>query len=253
MPLDRSRLTLRALWAVLPAALMFVAPGHAILSQADSADARRAARRDAAGLLQFRQAGPLIADTQTVDSIASALLAVRARFPDTRDVGPMSPPPIIVVYDSAYASVLAKTMVYDPTAIVVPDYEWLTRTGDSTFDALTRRIGGAHLRSWFFLGKQNIVVRLDEAVATRFDSATILYRRLPHVREAYSLSELGGGGNVSMRDVGGEWEFTFYQGWGDCLSGCINRHVDVIAYQPRTGSVRLVSETGPKPPPPMRQ
>jgi hypothetical protein len=241
---DRQR---RVVWASV--ALMLVAPSHAIFSQADST-AVRTARLDAVRLLQLRQTGPLIAEPQTVDRLASAIMAIHSRFPDTRDVRPMRPTGIVVVYDSTYSSVLANTIVYAPTSGAGDQaFKWLGRTGDSSFDALTRRIGGAHLQAWF-LGTQRFILDLDEVVATRLDSATILYRQLPHVREVYSNYWMGGGGSdVQMREIAGEWEFTFGRGWGDCVGGCAILHSEVIAYQPRTGSVRLVSETGPKPPP----
>ena len=54
---------------------------------------------------------------------------------------------------------------------------------------------------------------------------------------------IGQSATWSAVETGDGWELTFEVGWGDCMAGCIDRHVWVYAVG-RDGTVELLSEEG---------
>jgi len=59
---------------------------------------------------------------------------------------------------------------------------------------------------------------------------------------------LGGSSSITMTtDPSGKNTYVIMKGWGDCMSGCINKHFWTFSTGPEENSVKLVEESGDDP------
>lgn len=59
---------------------------------------------------------------------------------------------------------------------------------------------------------------------------------------------VGGSSSITLtRDESGKYTYEFMKGWGDCFSGCINKHFWTFTVGPEENSVKLIEERGDDP------
>ena len=125
---------------------------------------------------------------------------------------------------------------------------WLSpwQTGIPAFDSLTTRLGGArryYLRCYGALGTY-LRVYYREPV-----NFLAVRRQFPEIEgvqlDLLALIEIGGGDFLQIMVGRDRWTVRLSAGWGDCPSGCINRHEWHFDYTPTTRALRLIQETGP--------
>jgi len=125
---------------------------------------------------------------------------------------------------------------------------WLdpARTGLASFDKITDEMGGA----------KAIHV---EGILPSFCFVTVFYERPVNVagvareydilRPEIHISELdlrtGDGDCVRIEARASVWVVRILAGWGDCLAGCINRHLWEFRYYPGTAKLQIVADSGP--------
>jgi hypothetical protein len=192
-------------------------------------------RWEATQALQGATPAPFFTDEQ-LEAATEAIVAVRNRFPEVRDVGAAGQLPLtIVLTDSAWAGFVSR----------FPDAAGDTlrpRTGLRQLDSLNAALGARGVRiAHRLLGREVDVVFTRPA---NVPALAALYRRLPDVRSAGPTLYVGGGSSMGARLAGDTVRLTLSRGWGDCMSGCIYHRTYVFTYDRRTRRVAQLSDSG---------
>jgi len=121
-----------------------------------------------------------------------------------------------------------------------------TRTGNEKIDELINRFN-------FNLSDYNEMQSLPRAKATLHSDHAInvyavghLFERYNNIQSAVSGDTIGDGNNIHVLFFNDHLQYRFGYGYGDCLSGCIKRHIwKFNVYS--DGTVAFVGEEGPLP------
>jgi hypothetical protein len=207
-----------------------------------TADTLRA-RQDARHLLQGEGELPFL-DPAAVDSVARALLHIRAEYPDLADITHHEDDTYMVV-------VLDERGEAEATKVARLENRVLQRirrdrVGLPVLDSLNSALGA---------DSSTVVYYRDHAWRVipgfrRTPNVPVLskmYRGVPGVRYATADVGLGAGGEplgfLSMERSSELWTFIFGRMWGDCPSGCIHSAAILVRYSPLTK--RMSREEGP--------
>lgn len=211
--------------------LAMLAACRATAPAADPAPLADPARAEAIAALSGSGRGPLLSEADIQD-VARGLEAIRRREPVLRHV-------------RAWLYVVAFEL-RDSAAVRLPGSERrhdtvVASTGIASIDSLSRELHVADVAiSWTYgTTVRPRFTRPVDAVA-----AQVMYERLPEVQ--FPLPEIGSGNStaVSVRFSESVIHYHFSVAWGDCMAGCIHHHSWHYTWDPRTGSVRRVSEEG---------
>jgi hypothetical protein len=189
------------------------------------------ARAEAIAALSGGGRGPLLSE-EDIQEVAHGLEAIRVRDPVLRRVSAW---PHVVEID-----------VRDHAAVRLPGSERrrdtvMASTGIASIDSVSRELQVADVAiSW----SNGTTVRPRFTRPVNAAAAQAMYERLPEVQ--LPLPEIAGGNStaVGVRFSEGVIHYHFSVSWGDCMAGCIHHHGWHYTWDPRTGSVRRMSETG---------
>jgi len=186
-----------------------------------------AATREAAARALEGDGSDLFHAEEKIERVARGLARIRRDYAEVREIGP-GPGGMVTIRlreDAWRRSAMGGIL-----------------TGLPAVDSVSRlvRVVRVHRGGELF---RDLTMVLAPEVNTPVAGAR--YAALPEVESAHPPLLLGdGGGSLRVRSHGDSLVYHFSQGWGDCLSGCIYHRGWTFSYDPRTGRVRLLRDTG---------
>jgi len=192
------------------------------------------ARQDARHLLQGEGERPFL-DPAAVDSVARALLHIRAEFPDLADITHFEDDTyLVVVLDERGEAEATKVARLETTIFQRIRRD---RVGLAVLDSLNSALG-ADSSMVLYIGDHATWVIPRFHRTPNVPVLAKMYQGVPGVLFATTDVGLGGSGeplgSLRLERSGDLWTFTFKRMWGDCPAGCIHSQATLVLYSPLT-------------------
>jgi len=111
-------------------------------------------------------------------------------------------------------------------------------TGIVGLDKLNAKYGVKSVSAFFSTGLLLVKFKKPMNIAALSED----YAAIPEIQAVEQNQILGGGDEIQLKQDNQVWLFTFKHGWGDCPSGCINKHYFFFSYRPDTQAVTKTGE-----------
>jgi hypothetical protein len=222
--------------------------GHAERSVAAS----RAELGVVAAALEDQTAGPFFPPDRLTEAV-SLVRRIHREYPQTRDVGVI---PFGASELSAYQSLpfdipdslcaAVRETASGKTRGYAKQWLDLWRSGNRAFDSVTDSMGGAKVLHLQCMQPSHSMVTVYYRKPLNIPGVARAYAGIPGfaVSPLYQM-RLGSGVAFHIDARGSDWLVNMLAGWGDCPSGCINKHLWRFKYDRMTGNIELVTDSDP--------